>query len=143
MLFVKVKFFMYDTTLFDVEVSSKFEIFWFFCHFSWEGGGTLLQNSYKPSRNLWEATLLRRTRSVQRLARSFGTNKHTDTQTSCYFSMRIKIYKLSGILKLGGDLKSASNFKDFFFIKFFSIILYLKEEMQFKLINFGICDWWI
>ena len=32
----------------------------------------------------------------------------------------IKIYKFSGILKLGGDLKSASNFKDFFYkIRFF------------------------
>ena len=44
-----------------------------------------------------EATLLRRTRSVQRLARSFGTNKqtnkqtdrHTDKHTSCYFIIRI------------------------------------------------------
>ena len=27
--------------------------------------------------------------------------------------MYIKIYKFSGILKLGGDLKSASNFEDF------------------------------
>ena len=36
---------------------------------SWEGGGTLPQNSYKPLR--------RRTRSVQWLARSFSTNRHT------------------------------------------------------------------
>ena len=60
------------------------------CDFSWEGGGTLPQNSYKPSRDLWESTLLRRTRSDQRLARSFGTNTQTqDKQTSCYFSIRI------------------------------------------------------
>ena len=64
--------------------------FWFYSDFSLEGGGTLPQNSYKPSRDLWEATLLRRTRSVQRLARSFGTDTQTDKQTSCYFSIRIK-----------------------------------------------------
>ena len=47
-----------------------------YCDFSWEGGGsTLPQNSYKP----------RISRSVRRLARSFGTNK----QTSCYLSIRI------------------------------------------------------
>ena len=39
-----------------------------------------------------------------------------------------------------GDLKSASNFKDFYKIRF-CIILYLKAEIQFKLINFDICDW--
>ena len=33
--------------------------------------------------------MLRRTRSVQRLARFFGTNTDTDKQTSCYFSIRI------------------------------------------------------
>ena len=36
-------------------------------------------NSYKPSKDLWEATLLRRIISVQRLARSFVTyKKQTD-----------------------------------------------------------------
>ena len=50
--------------------------------------------------------------------------------------MYSRIYKLEGILMLGGDLKSASNFK-VFFIKFvFYIIHYLKAEIQFKLINF-------
>ena len=35
-------------------------------------------------------------------------------------SITIKIYKFSGILKLWGDLKSASNFEDFFYkIRFF------------------------
>ena len=38
--------------------------------FSWEGGGTLPQNR--------EPTLLRRTQLVQRLARSFGTDKQTN-----------------------------------------------------------------
>ena len=50
----------------------------------------------------------------------------------------IRIYKLERILMLEGHLKSASNFKDFFYK-----ILYLKAEIQFKLINFDICDWWI
>jgi hypothetical protein len=45
-------------------------IFFKNCDFSWEGGGTLPHNSYKPS--------LRRTRLVQRLARSLGTAKQTD-----------------------------------------------------------------
>ena len=44
---------------------------------------------------------------------------------------------------LEGDFKSASNFKDFFYKICFCIILYLKAEIQFKLINFDICDWWI
>ena len=49
----------------------------------------------------------------------------------------IRIYKLEGILMLEGDLKSASNLKDFFFMKFvFCKILYLKAELQFKFINF-------
>ncbi len=52
---------------------------------SWEGGGILPQNSYKPSRNLYEATLLRRTRSVQRLARFFGTNRQTDRHRSTLY----------------------------------------------------------
>ena len=37
------------------------------------------QNSYKTSYDLWEATLKKRTMSVQQLARSFGkSNKQTD-----------------------------------------------------------------
>ena len=52
-------------------------------YFFWEGGGTLPRNSY----NSLEATLLRRIRSVHRLARSFGTGKQTN-QTSCYFIIR-------------------------------------------------------
>ena len=57
----------------------------YFVDFSGESGGTHPQNSYKPSRGLYEATLLRRTRSVNRLARSFGINKQRDRQTSFYF----------------------------------------------------------
>ena len=69
--------------------------------FSLEGGGTLPQNSYNPSRDLCEATLLRRTLSVQRLVRFFGTNiqtqrqtyrktyRQTHRQTSCYFILGI------------------------------------------------------
>ena len=53
-----------------------------------------------------------------------------------------KIYKLERILMLEGDLKSASNFKDFLSFVF-CIIIYLKAEIQFKLINFDIFDWWI
>ncbi len=51
------------------------------CDFSWESVGTLPQNRYKPSRNLWEATLLRRIRC---------TDKMTDRQTSCYFIIGMK-----------------------------------------------------
>ena len=39
------------------------------------------------------------------------------------------------------DLKSASNFKDL--DKKNCIILFLKAQIQFRLINFDICDWWI
>ena len=64
----------------NVQISTKREnickIF-DFCYFSWEVGGTLSQNSYKPSRNLWEATLLRRTWSVQ-LFRYKYTHRQTD-----------------------------------------------------------------
>ena len=77
------------TFMFALNSLSKIENVKIFRDFSWEGGGTLPQNSKKPSRDLWEATLLRRTQSVQRLARSFGTNKHIDKYTSCYFSIRI------------------------------------------------------
>ena len=64
-----------------------FIIFFIFVNFSMDGGRTLPQNSYKPSRDLWEAYLLRRTQSVQRLVRSFVTNR----QTSCYFFIRINL----------------------------------------------------
>ena len=40
--------------------------------FSSEDGGTLSKNNYKPSQHLW------RTISVQRLARSFSTNRQID-----------------------------------------------------------------
>ena len=49
--------------------------------FSWEGG-TLSENSYKPFKDQWEVTLLRKTRSVQRLPRSFVTNKQTYRHTN-------------------------------------------------------------
>ncbi len=47
-----------------------------------------LQNSNKPSRNLWEDTLLRRTLSVQRfkLARSFITNRQTNSVQLVYYT---------------------------------------------------------
>ena len=84
---VRVSF--YDISLCYVGVSIhkiKISIYYYF---SWEGVGTLPQNSYKPSRDLWEATLLRRIRSVQQLARSFSTNRQTHRKTSCYFIIRI------------------------------------------------------
>ena len=77
----------------------------FFCNFSWEGGGTLPKNSSKPSRDLLEDTLLRRTRSVQRLARSFGTDTQTDKHTSCYFIIRRGI----GVLCSLGTLKESTH----------------------------------
>ena len=49
--------------------------------FSWEGGGALPQNSYKPTKDQGDAIMHRRTISVQQLSRSFGTH----TQRSCYF----------------------------------------------------------
>ena len=52
----------------------------FFCNFSWDGGGTLPQKSCKHSKDLCEATLYRWIISVQRLARSFGTNIETHRQ---------------------------------------------------------------
>ena len=59
---------------------------------SWEVGGTLPQNSDKPSQDLWEATLKRRTMSVQRLRRSFGTDRQTDRHRFCYFYIRQQIF---------------------------------------------------
>ena len=53
-----------------VQVSTQ-EFFNLFYDFSWEVGGKIPQNSYKTSRDLCETTLLEKTRSVQRLARSF------------------------------------------------------------------------
>ena len=49
------------------------EILQFFCDTSWEGGGTLPKNIYK-------ATLLRRTRSVASVSEILRY-KHTDKQT--------------------------------------------------------------
>ena len=40
-----------------------------------EGDVTLPKNDYKPSQDLWEATLKRRDVSVQQLGRSFATDK--------------------------------------------------------------------
>ena len=67
-------------------------IFFIFGDFSGEDRGT--QNSYKPSRDLQ-----RKTRSIQLLARSFGT---TDKQTvSCFF---IRVVYLDSPLSLSkGD----------------------------------------
>ena len=45
----------------------------------------LPQNRYKPSQDLAEATLQERMISIQRLAISFGIDRHTYTQTSCYW----------------------------------------------------------
>ncbi len=67
---------------------------YFFIDFLWfflEGGGILPQNRYKPSQDLCVATLLRRTRTVQQLVRSFGTNIQTHKHTSCYFILRIYV----------------------------------------------------
>ena len=46
--------------------------------FSWEGGATLSQNSYKPSQDLWKVALQKRAIAVQWLARYFGTHRHTE-----------------------------------------------------------------
>ena len=46
------------------------------------------QNSFKPSQDLWEATLYRRIISVRLLVRSFSTDK----QTSCYFIISIYLF---------------------------------------------------
>ena len=46
------------------------------------------------------------------------------------------------ILMLEVDLKLASNLRLLKKIVF-CIILYIKAEIQFKLNNFDICDWWI
>ena len=60
--------------------------------FSWEGGGTLPNNNFKPPKYQYEklhCTIY----SVQRLERSFGTHKQTDTlrKISCYFYIRISL----------------------------------------------------
>ena len=60
---------------FSLNSLSKIKKFFKKFNFSREGGGTLPENSYKPFRDLLEAILLRKTRSVQRLARFFGTDK--------------------------------------------------------------------
>ena len=57
-----------------------------FCDFSWEGGVTLPKNNYKPSRELWESTLLRITRSV----------KQSDKHTTCYFVIRMIVNEVLG-----------------------------------------------
>ena len=47
-------------------------------------------------------------------------DRQIDGQIEGCIDMWIKIYKFSGILKLGVDLKSATNFEDFFYkIRFF------------------------
>ena len=45
----------------------------------WECVGTLPQNSYGPSQNVWKATLQRRTISVQWFARIFSKQTHRQT----------------------------------------------------------------
>ena len=65
--------------------------------FSWESGGSLPLHSYKPSQDLSDAILKRRTISVERLAIFLGTDKQTHTHTqrqtarqkSCYFYIKI------------------------------------------------------
>ena len=52
----------------------------------------IVQNFPGPMRN-YPVNLLRRTQSVQRLARSFGTNR----QTSCYFIVRTSDYAPRGL----------------------------------------------
>ena len=56
----------------------------------------------------YEKLPVRRTRLVQRLARSFDTNIHTDKQTSCYFSIRniLKILCRVGTKKIKKYLKN-------------------------------------
>ena len=74
-----------------------------FCYFSWEGGG----NSYKPSQDLWEVTLLRRTRSGQWLARSFSTDKETDRQANIlilYYKDRLIILTYFQGVRSGGPV---------------------------------------
>ena len=66
--------------------SDTFNIFWYLfssVDFVWKAGVTVPQNSYKPSKDLWEATLYGRTQSIQR------SNTHIATKTSCYFYIRI------------------------------------------------------
>ena len=74
-----------------------------FFNFSWEGCGTPPQNSYKPSQDLRVATLLRRTRSVQRLSRSFGTNilllYYKDYHLFDYF---FSLHTMARLCKKGG-----------------------------------------
>ena len=59
-----------------------------------------------------------------------------DVSRGRFLRVLSRIYKLEVILMLKGDLKSASNFKDFFYKIRIWIILYIKAEIQFKFINF-------
>ena len=61
--------------------------------FFFEGWWYPPQNSYKPSQELWEATMQRRTISVQRLAR------YRQTNILCYFIIRIS--EILNIKQLG------------------------------------------
>ena len=49
--------------------------------FSWEGGGVLPQNSYKPTKDQGDAIMHRRTISVEQLSRYFSTHTHIDPVT--------------------------------------------------------------
>ena len=69
-------FCLYDTYLLCDQVSTI--PLYDALNFSWQGGGTLPQNSYKPFKDLREATQLGITMSVDRVARSV---EHTDAQT--------------------------------------------------------------
>ena len=72
-----------------------FKFFFYFCrlYFSFERGGSLLQNSYKPSWD-WKATLLRKTQSVQRLA--VCADRQTNTQTNNFFDYQYLKFQLIG-----------------------------------------------
>ena len=73
--------------------SLKFQLTYFFRgNFSWEGGVTLPQNSYRPSQNLFEASLYRKTILDGRLE-TYWSERHR----SCYFYIRIiKFIKING-----------------------------------------------
>ena len=88
---------------------------------------------------------------VQRLARSFGTNKHTDKQTCCYFStkdnLNFSIIKVSSsvcqsvqLLKLSYRFKTlhddSSNSQVRFRMNSISIIVARKSLCSFKISGF-------
>ncbi len=95
-LFFLFKYLRYLSML---RISLRIFIFFsIFCDFSWEGGGTLPQNSYKPSQDLWEATLV----SFQRLARSFGTHWHRQTHSLLLYFKGCQSVACRGFSQGGG-----------------------------------------